>query len=105
MHLTAQVWGRDGLLLLLPSPASSAPRVRLGAAFRLGAFLCVSFPPAVSPAGGCGFVYVEQSLRASELQSLRVQREEALEIEGFSSLAASLHLPDSQFVPSLIMVG
>lgn len=55
-------------------PLLSAPRVRLGAAFRLVAFLCVSGLPAVSPAGGCGFVYV--------VQSLRVQREEeALEDE------------------------
>lgn len=60
-------------IMTAPSrPAGTAAvlwcRVRLRAAFRLVAFLCVSDPPAVHPAGGCGFVYV--------VQSLRVQREE-----------------------------
>ena len=80
-------------------------RVRLRAAFRLVAFLCVSGLPAVSPAGGCGFVYV--------VQRLRVQREEDLEIEGFA-VACQLcetcmwlfqSQPPSciQFVPSLVI--
>lgn len=81
--------------------------MRLRAAFRLVAFLCVSGLPAVSPAGGCGFVYV--------VQSLRVQREEALEIEGFAlacrlreaSMCVFLSQPPSrtQFVPSLIIAN
>lgn len=92
------------LLLLL----FSGSRVRLGAAFRLVAFLCVSVLPAVSPAGGCGFVYV--------VQRLGVQREEeALEIEGFA-LACRLHETSMrlylsqppcllQLVPSLIIAN